>query len=186
MAEVTEASTPQDQLDAQEAAAFGGPEVNEFEGQYVDYFGVDRTEKVMLPDGKSYIIIKELDEGGRRNFQNKTNKDVRLQRQTGDAFMKLGTGEDRYAMLESAITDWNLHSKHGQTGEMVAIPFNATQLKKFLDSAPTKVIDLIEKKIRLMNPWLQGEISVEDIDKQIEDLQEMREAKLQEEESGNG
>lgn len=149
----------------------------------VDYFGVDRTEKVMFPDGVSYVVIKELDEGARRKYQNATNKDVRLARQTGDAYMKLGAGDDRLALLKVAIVDWNLkRAKSATDPTLFDVPFKASELDKFLDKAPTSIVDLIEKRIRKMNSWVEGEITLEDIDKQMEELKEMRERKLEEEE----
>src|SRR5690606_12174048 len=60
-----------------------------------DYFAFDKTEKVMLPDGVSWVEVKVLNEGARRKYLNEVNKEVRLQRATGDAVMRLASGDER-------------------------------------------------------------------------------------------
>jgi hypothetical protein len=142
----------------------------------VDYFAFEETEQVFLPDGTSFVEIKVLTEGDRKKYQNKLNRDVKLERTTGDAIMQMATGEERHALLESAIVGWNL-MKNGRP-----IPFQASTLKEFLNSANPRIVDIIEKAVRKSNPWLMADLSVEDIDKQIAELEEMREVKVREEE----
>jgi len=142
----------------------------------VDYFGFDETHRVMLPDGRSYIEHKTLTEGARRKYMNSVNREVRLQK-SGDAFMKMATGDERHALLESAICGWNL-VKADKGGEVKPLSFSPGALKSFLDAAPPGVIDLIEKDIRDKNPWLVGDVTIEDIDEQIAELNELREKKV--------
>jgi hypothetical protein len=144
-----------------------------------DYFAFDLTERVDLPDGVSYVDIKVLNEGARRKYLNSVNREVKLQKATGDAVMQLATGDERKAILESSICGWNL-MRAGQP-----VPFSAGTVREFLDRANPKLIDLIEKEVRRINPWLNAEITVEEIDKQIEELNELRDQKLKEQE-GNG
>lgn len=141
-----------------------------------DYFAFDITERVDLPDGVSYVDIKVLNEGARRKYLNSVNREVKLQKATGDAVMQLATGDERKAILESSICGWNL-LRGGQP-----VPFNSGTVREFLDRANPKLIDLIEKEVRRINPWLTAEITVEEIDKQIEELQELRAQKVREEE----
>ena len=54
----------------------------------------------------------------------------------------------------------------------------------FILQSPPKLIDDVERGIRKHEPWLMGEATVEDIDEQIVNLTEMREAKIKED-SGN-
>ncbi len=144
-----------------------------------DYFAFDQTERVMLPDGVSYIDIKILNEGARRKYLNSVNREVKLQKATGDAVMKLASGDERKAILESSICGWNL------TRAGAPVPFTAGEVTNFLSRANPKLIDIIEKKVRELNPWLAGDITIEDIDQQIAELTELRAQKVAEEE-GNG
>lgn len=141
-----------------------------------DYFAFDAIEQVFLPDGVSYVDIKILNEGARRKYMNSVNREVKLQKATGDAVMKLASGDERKAILESSIVNWNL-SRGGQP-----LAFSDNNLKQFLDKASPKVIDLIEKKVREINPWLTGDVTVEEIDKQIAELESLREQRLAEDE----
>lgn len=141
-----------------------------------DYFAFDVTDRVDLPDGVSYIDIKVLNEGSRRKYLNSVNREVKLQKATGDAVMQLATGDERKAILESSIVGWNL-MRAGQP-----VSFTPAMVREFLDRSNPKVIDLIEKRVREINPWLTAEVTIEDIDKQIEELTELRATKVAEEE----
>jgi hypothetical protein len=153
----------------------------------VDYFGFDVTERFMLPDGVQYVELKKLTEGDRRNYLAATNKDVRISRATGDASMKMVTGEERAALLEQAIVGWNLQ-RTGSSGNLEPVTFSkgskGSTLNQFLDKADPSLLDKIELKVRQMNPWLMDNMSVEDIDKQIDELQRLREIAV-EREAGN-
>jgi len=159
--------------------------VTTFEAIQEDYFGFDETYTVKLPDGKSWIAHSALNEGARRKYMNSQNRELKVQKVTGDAIMKIASGEERLALLQQAITGWNLVTKNKKTGEIEPIVFNLPNLNKFLDSASPAIIDLIEKDVRNRNSWLMGDITVEDIDKQIEELQEMREKKVKEAEGND-
>lgn len=148
-----------------------------------EYWGTDETYQVFLPDGVTYVECKYLTEGDRVRYQSTVQKDVRLQKTTGDAFLHMPTGEERHALLEAAIEGWNII----RSGKPVA--FNkgskGSNLEQWLSKAPPAIIDLIEKEIRLHEPWITGDVTVEQIDKQIEELQAVRAVKLKEE-AGNG
>lgn len=151
-------------------------------GVYDDYFGFSTSRNVVLPDGKSFVTIKQLNEGDRKVYLNAVNKDITIQRSTGDAKMKVASGDDRHALLKAAIIGWNLHRRNERTGDLEPVPFRDNEVTKFLNAANPKVIDLIEKEIRKDNDWIVGEVTVEDIDKQIEELQELRTKKVAESE----
>jgi len=144
-----------------------------------DYFAFDETLTITLPDGVSWIQHKKLNEGARRQYLNKVNRDVTLKRATGDAIVRMATGDERHALLVQAIVGWNL-VKNGQP-----MPFSkgspGATLEQFLDKTDPSIVDLIEREVRRANPWLLQEMSVEDIDKQIAELQEMRATKMKEE-----
>lgn len=144
--------------------------------QQVDYFAFDQTETVRLPDGKSWVEFRILNEGQRRKYQNKVNRDVVIQRASGDAKVRSAPGDERLILLQTAIIDWNLVSGGRE------VPFSGKNLDMFLERAAPSIIDLIDTQIREKNPWLQANQTVEDVDKQITELQELRERLVQERE----
>lgn len=152
------------------------------EPTYDDYFGFSEDHKVMLPDGKSFVIHSSMNEGARRKYLNAQNRDVTVERVTGNAKMKVQQGEERFALLQATITDWSLMTK--TKDGMVPVAFSAKNLGDFLQKASPKIIDLIEKDVRKHNPWLMAAATSEDIRSQIKELEEMLAAKL-EEEAGN-
>lgn len=145
-------------------------------GVPVDYFDFEEVNRTWLPDGVQWVEHRSLNEGERRKYLNKTNRELKVQRATGDAVMRMAPGDERKALLESAIVGWNLYRK----GEPVA--FNKAILQQWLETGPPKIIDLVEKDIRKANSWLQADMSVEDLDREIAALQELRDQKLKEEE----
>jgi hypothetical protein len=140
----------------------------------VDYFAFDETHVLILPDGKQKIFHKALTEGDRRKYLRASNRDVKLQRATGDAYLKMAPGEDRASLLKSAITGWEL-TKGGKP-----FLFTPKALDDMLEQFPPKIIDLIHKDILRVNPWLLGEMTVEDIDREIATLQEQRQTIIEE------
>ncbi len=150
------------------------------QGLYNDYFGFDETHKVKLPDGVSWIEHKALNEGGRRRYLDQQNRDVTLEKVTGNVRLRMLTGSERRALLQQAIVGWNLKKRDTRTGELSDVPFQDTKLNEFLDKADPKVIDLIEKDVRRVNPWLGADVTIEDIDKQIDELKELRAQKVKE------
>lgn len=145
-----------------------------------DYFGFDEVLVVTLPDGVSWVQHKVLTEGQRRKYLNGMNRDVVIQRATGDARMTMAPGDERYSLLKTALCGWNL-KKRNHRGDLEDVPFTPGHLEKFLDGAPPKVIDLIDKEVRKANAWLIEDMSVEDIEREIATLQELREKKQEEE-----
>lgn len=140
-----------------------------------DYFGFSATRRLTLPDKVSFIDLKVLNEGERRKYLNETNREVRFSKGSGDALMKMRPGDEKNILLKIAIVGWNL------TRGGLPMGFNPQGLDLFLNSADPLLVDLIEKEIRSMNPWLLAEMTVADIDREIEQLQEMRKVKVEEE-----
>lgn len=145
----------------------------------VDYFAPTDTHTVMLPDGIQSITHKEFTEGARRKYLKETNKSVKLQRATQDAFLNMQPGEDRAALLKAAIVDWKL-TKGGKP-----FMFTPKAVDDVLEAFPPQIIDLIHKDILKHNEWLAGDMTVEDIDREIESLQEQRTV-IAEREAGKG
>jgi hypothetical protein len=162
------------------ASAMEADGVSAIERTQESYFGFEEIHRVHLPDGISYIEHKTLNEGARRKYLNKVNRDIMLQRSTGNAIMRMQQGDEKHELLESAIVGWNLIGKNGEP-----LTFNQNKLQQFLKEANPVIIDMIEKDVRKKNPWLLAEMTVEDIDKQIEELQEMRATKEKAEEGND-
>jgi hypothetical protein len=148
---------------------------------FVDYFAFDESHRVPLPDGRQYVEHRTLNEGQKKKYQNSVNRDVVIRKATGDAQMRMAQGDERHALLTAAISGWFLLRKDRNTGQVIEVPFNTRTLNEFLEKAPPRVIEAIEKDIRKVNPWLMAELTLEDIDKEIAELQELRQKKVEEE-----
>ena len=145
-----------------------------------DYFGFAASHRVLFPDGLTYVEHEEMNEGARRSFLNKSNRGMTIRKATGDADIKVRPGDDRHDLLVAAITGWNL-IKDGQPWA-----FSIERLEGFLKVANPRIVDDIEKDIRKKNPWLLQNMTVEDIEKEIGNLNEMLEvAKKNEEGKGS-
>lgn len=145
------------------------------------YFGFDEILQAMFPDGVTYLEHRVLTEGKRTAYNKSLKRVVRVQNVTKDALMNTPTGEERAALMEVAVFDWNLIGP-----DRKPIPFNLNNLRKFVENANPAIIDHLYKQIAEANPWLNSEVTVEDIDAEIANLQEMREKKVEEEAAKNG
>lgn len=151
--------------------------VDPYDKVQVDYFAVAEDVKTFLPDGISWVSHKTLMEGDRKKYLASVNRDMKIQKGSGDAILRFAAGEDRTALLRVAITGWNL-IRDGQP-----IQFNTKNLEAFLNGN-VKVLEIIEKAVKKNNDWLTQDMTVEDIDAEIESLQELR-AEVAEREAGN-
>jgi hypothetical protein len=140
-----------------------------------DYFGFSRTLKYFLPDKVSYIEFKPMNEGHKKAFQDKTSRDLVLERNSGNARMSVLQGTERHELIRASVVDWNL-TRGGSP-----VPLTKTTLNDFLDLADPVVVEGLEREIRKANPWLLQDMSVADIDKEIENLQEMRKTAVERE-----
>ncbi|HEY6019719.1 MAG TPA: hypothetical protein VIY48_07405 [Candidatus Paceibacterota bacterium] len=136
--------------------------------QQEDYFGFSEFHDFYLPDGRSWIKFKAMNEGEKARFQKNTQRDLVVERQSGNARMKLDVGLERHQLIKTCVVGWNL-TRQGQPQ-----PFGERSLQDFLDNTNPRIVEDLEKAIRKANPWLLNEMSVEDIDREIESLQEMR------------
>ena len=148
----------------------------------MDYFGFEQEHVFTFPDGKTQIWFRSMNEGDRANFQRQTNRDVSLERQTGNARIRTDPAGERKALILASCTNWNLHRKNPNTLQMEPVPFSGgkpgSTLDQWLTQANPKIVDALEEAIRKANPWLVGDMSLDDIDREIERLQEMREEKI--------
>ena len=142
-------------------------------GAPVDYFGFAKTEKFMFPDGVSFIEFRAMNEGEKKKYQDKTSQDLILERNSGNARMNVKAGTERWELIKACVVSWNLT----RNGEPLPTDLRENkgmrQFDDFLLFADPRIIEDLEKAIRKANPWLLAEMKPEDIEKQIEDLQEM-------------
>lgn len=149
--------------------------------EYVDYFGFDERERWMFPDGQQWIEFKKLNEGERAKFLKATRSDVHLNQRSGEARIPFDQSKERKQLLLHSCTDWFTVRKNPRNSkwEPVAFANNGTEgcaFAQWIDKANPAVLSRLEKAIRMANPWLMAEMTVEQIDKEISDLQELREA----------
>jgi hypothetical protein len=81
--------------------------------------------------------------------------------------MKMDQAQERHELIRTCVTDWNLY-RGGQP-----IPYSEKALKDWLELTNPKLVEDLEKEIRKINPWLLGEMSSEDIQREIDSLNEM-------------
>lgn len=140
--------------------------------QQADYFGFASNEKFYFPDGLTFIEFSVMNEGKKAKFQKLTQRDLILERQSGNARMKVDPSLERHILINQSVVNWNL--VRGNPAK--PIPFSVPAMKDFLELANPKVIEDLEIAIRKGNPWLMDEMKVEDIDREMENLTELRKA----------
>lgn len=145
---------------------------------FEDYFGFDDFGQYTFPDGKTWIKFKIMDEGDRAKFQRMTNKDIKISKNSGDASIPTDVAKERHDLIKTSVVDWNLHTRSGPGQPMQPVGFSLSSgkvnLESWLARANPKLVDELELAIRKANPWLQADMTVEEIDKEIERLQELR------------
>jgi hypothetical protein len=133
-----------------------------------DYFGFSETHRWYFPDKQQFLEYQVMNEGAKKQYQTKSNRDVVLERHSGNARLKMDTGEERHQLLIAATVGWYM-VRNGKP-----IPWAVSQFKLWLDGANPRLVEQFEKEVRKANPWLLADMTVEDIDKEIESLEEMK------------
>jgi len=143
---------------------------------YQDYWGTDETHKHYLPDGKQYFEFQIMDEGARTRFQKLTNQDLTVMRDN-TAKVKVDPAAERQTLIKESVIGWHLMQK-GPDGSWSEAPpptpQNKRPLEQWLEHAPPKIVDDLEFAIRKANPWMQADMTTEEIDKEIERLYDLR------------
>lgn len=146
---------------------------------FADYFGFDEDHEFVFPDNVSKIFFKALNEGDKAKYQREINRDVQLERSTGNARIKTDPAGERHALIEASVTDWNLR-KNG-TPITFSKGSKGSTFSQFLNGANPKLIEALEDAIRKANPWLIADMTVAQIDEEIERLQEQKATLIREE-----
>ena len=156
---------------AEQAMQANGQSIDE--PVYEDYFGFEETHTWYFPDGKQYILFQTMNEGARARYQRATSKDVRLFKQTGDASIKVDPSEERHILFEQSVKGWYIF-RNGREVPFGPHAGSGSEFHKWLMGANPKLVSSLELAIRKANPWLMNEQTVAEIDKQIEELKELR------------
>lgn len=143
--------------------------------QYANYWGVTETHRHMLPDGIQFFEYKIMNEGDKSKFQKLTNQDLVVQRDQS-ARVKVDPVTERHTLIKTSVTGWHMFAPDARTGEMQPAAFSPALLEKWLTVADPKVVEDLEHAIRMSNPWMQAEMTVEEIDKEIDRLHEVRQS----------
>lgn len=161
--------------DIEGAPALEGTVVGQAE-QFDDYWNFSKSERFMFPDGKQWIDFQVMNEGQKSDYQRATNRDITINRKSGNATLRNDIADERHALIKTSVTGWNLRKDGNWIG------FDKRTLESWLQFANPSLIEDLEVEIRKANPWLQGEMTVEDIDKEIDRLRELREETVKREE----
>lgn len=156
------------------------------ESQYDDYFGFGGQEAYTLPDGKQQIFFTVMNEGQRVRYEKSVNRDIHLNRQTQDARISQDAAGERHAIILAAVTGWSLKMRDPASGQWVDAPYDNNtpggKLNQWLQRANPKIVEELADAIREKNPWTRGDMSVEDVDKELERLSDLRKQLVEEEE----
>ncbi|AKJ72455.1 putative tail assembly protein [Gordonia phage GMA7] len=158
---------------ANERAVAAGEQVEE--RQFVDYFAAPQPERWYLPDGVQYFEFQELREGGKAAYEKATNKDIRVQRSTGDARLSVDPATQRQTLIRLSVTDVHLLQSDAR-GIAVPMVFNKDRPGKFWENLftffPAKLIDQLHQEITKANAWLAADDDVEALKEERERLDE--------------
>lgn len=139
--------------------------------QQANYWGFNATDKFFFPDGITFIEHKVMNEGDKVRFQKATGRDITLSRQ-GDAKLKLDAGAERHTLIKTVIVSWNLIRDDGM-GNPEPVPCDDRNQNAWLSVADPRIVEDLEVAIRKANPWLIGELTVEELEKQKEEIEEL-------------
>jgi hypothetical protein len=146
---------------------------------YEDYWGVQETYKYFLPDGKQYFEVRPMDEGGKSMFQKMTNKGIRMNQRTQDATIDMDPADERHTLIKQSVVGWKI-MQHGPDGSWSEFPCppdesrRKNSLNTILEKFNPKAIQDLEFFIRQKNPWMQADMDVEEIEKEIDRLVQLK------------
>jgi hypothetical protein len=131
-----------------------------------DYWGTEEYSQWYLPDGIQYFQFKIMNEGDKSKFEKITNQDM-IVNQDRSARLRYDQTAQRHALIKMSVTDWHLF-KDGEIAD-----FAPAILDKWLQVANPKLVEDLEFAIRMANPWMQSEMTEEEVQKEIDRLYEV-------------
>jgi hypothetical protein len=139
---------------------------------YEDYWGSDQTTTFYMPDGKQYFEIKKMNEGDRAKYQREAGMQMTAQRKTGDTKIDIDQAQDRMALITNSVINWHIVKKD-PNNEFVPLLFNKQVLRQWVTETGPNFVDNLVQAIRKFNPFLQEDLSVEDLIKQRDEVDEL-------------
>jgi hypothetical protein len=136
--------------------------------RFEDYWSFAQSERYTLPDGHQWIEFNIMNEGQKASYQKMINRDIKIERKSGNASIRSDIADERHSLIRASVIGWNMR----RGTEYVA--FSRQMLDNWLNVANPRIVEALEFAIRKANPWLQGDMSLEDIDEEIQRLQELR------------
>lgn len=177
MTEQAVATPPEVPVDPAQQPQAGPP----VEDVYEDYWGTEEVIRWYLPDGKQYFDFKPMNEGQKAKFQKKTSRDLVVDQRTSNARVSIDPATDRHELIKASVVGWFLvHRDALDSSGWVPMPFSARALDDWLDKANAKAVEKLEFQIRLANPWIQGDMTTEQLKEQITQLEELLKQKERE------
>lgn len=152
---------------------------------YQDYYGFAGEDKrFMLPDGKQYILFRKMNEGLRQRYEFKTSRDIKLNRKTDDAAIRIDTAGDRVGIITSSVTGWHMVRRNPR-GQMEPVPFSigspGSTFEQWMAVQDPAIINDLHQAIINANPWMNSDLTVEMIDAEIKQLEEKRKEAIERE-----
>lgn len=151
----------------------------DYDPPFEDYWGVQTTEKFFFDGGRQWFEVRPMDEGGKALFQRMTSRGVRMNQRTQDAHLDMDPASDRHTLIKQSVVGWCIMQR-GSDGSFSEFPCppdegrRKTSLGVILEKFNPKVIQDLEHFIRLQNPWMQDDMTLEAIDEEITRLTELR------------
>lgn len=150
----------------------------------IDYFGFSSDERWYFPgqaklpeDQKQYLTVQKMNEGAKAKYQKSTNRDIRIQRTTGDARMSVDAVEERHQLIRISVT--GAHVKRRLPDGTLRFDDKKVErlISEWLEGGNPDHVQDLEKFIRELNPWMRTDMSTEEIDNEIERLQDLKREK---------
>lgn len=129
-----------------------------------------------------YVEFMPMNAGAKAAYERRTARDLYMQTGGKQSMrMSLNPAQDREALMEGSITDWNIERPEidRSTGQEVwrPVPFNPANLREWLKVADPVELAELEDKIRKANPWLLNEQNLEDLYAARDEIEEQIKAK---------
>lgn len=142
--------------------------------KFQNYWGNQDTKRWYLPDGEQWVEFSTQNEGDKSLYQQRTNRDITFDK-IGNTKMGIDPASDRHTLVEMSVTGWFMMMPKNEDPNLdLSDPDNWAEatfakplLRKWLIQGDPKVIQDLEVEIRMANPWMQSEMTVEEIDKEI-------------------
>ena len=165
-----------------------GPVIEDEPIEFIDTyaFGGVRTfviqEHPRTHEPMQWIEYDVMNEGQKARYQKATNRDIRINRKTDEAMFSADVAADRQALIRAAVSGWKLMRAvpgRGGARSFEEIRFSVPELDRWMLSTNPQIVEDLELAIRKANPWLvTDDATVEEIDEQIAELQELRAQKV--------